>query len=165
MKKQNVCQRMICWGQSSTTLCWTVYFWIELLYRWVADTWTVWCVAVSHSLGTGRVHESEKHFRCAVDVKHVAMQPNNNSIAISNGLCRMRVWDLISSVCYSVWTSLYMLGVTLQQQEKLEEAETIGVKAVEMLRISQTLCLWWETCHYWFVFTGQICPLMCSIVI
>ena len=31
----------------------------------------------------GEYIEAEKHFRCAVDVKQVALQPNDNSIAIS----------------------------------------------------------------------------------
>ena len=38
----------------------------------------------------GEYNEAEKHFRCAVDVEQVALQPNDNNTAISNRLCRMR---------------------------------------------------------------------------
>ena len=38
----------------------------------------------------GENSEAERHFRIAVEVKQVALQPNDNSTAISNGLCRMR---------------------------------------------------------------------------
>ena len=61
------------------------------LYRWVADTWTVWCVTVSCVLGftlfqLKEYREAEKHYRSAVAVEEVALQPNDNDTAISNGL-------------------------------------------------------------------------------
>ena len=80
--------------------------------------------------------EAERHFRIAVEVQQVALQPNDNDTAISNGLCRMR-FEIppAQSVTYFD-TGLYMLGLTLQQQSKLEEAEAIGHRALEMFRLS-----------------------------
>jgi tetratricopeptide (TPR) repeat protein len=60
------------------------------------------------------IDEAETHFRGAVDIREMALQPNDNSTAVS----------------------LNMLGFALQVQGKLEEAERVGERAINMFRVS-----------------------------
>jgi tetratricopeptide (TPR) repeat protein len=58
--------------------------------------------------------EAEIHFRIALGIKEMVMQPNDNETA----------------------KSLHMLGLTLRLQGKLEEAERVGERTINMLRVS-----------------------------
>jgi hypothetical protein len=56
----------------------------------------LWCIAISHSLGfvlwnLNEYAEAKIHFRRAVGIKEIVMQPNDNSTATSKRLCRMKV--------------------------------------------------------------------------